>query len=61
MDVDAVQNVSGRQIENLEVLLVESNLSRQPSSLHQYCFGCPYNFLTVSDDQTTANMDPCKI
>ena len=26
-----------------------------------YCFGCPYDFLVVTDMWTTANMDPCQL
>ena len=36
---------------------IESNLTR-PADKFAFCFGCLYNFSVITDDQTTANMDP---
>lgn len=42
-------------LENSNV--VGSNFTRQAEKF-SYCFGCPSNFLIVSDKRTTTNMDP---
>ena len=39
------------------VLVVESNSTR-PLDEFLYCLGCPHEFLVISDNQMTMNMDP---
>ena len=39
--------------------ITDSDFNRPKDEYSSY-FGRPYNVLVVSDDQTTANMDPCK-
>ena len=38
--------------------ITDSGFTR-PKDEHSSYFGRPYDVLVVSDDQTTANMDPC--
>ena len=40
--------------------ITDSDFTRPKDEYSSY-FGRPYNVLVVSDDQTTANMDPCSI
>ena len=38
--------------------IMDSDFTRPKDEYSSY-FGRPYDVLVVSDDQTTANMDPC--
>lgn len=40
--------------------ITDSDFTRPKDEYSSY-FGRPYDVLVVSDDQTTANMDPCNV